>query len=101
MGFFLLLHGIIIIIHKGSPRILVWVAYPFSSRSSHPRNRTEVSPALQADSLPTELSGKPLITGSNGYALVVVCWLLIAVTSLVAEHGLQGVWASEVSVPRL
>ena len=24
--------------HKGSPRILEWVAYPFSSRSSWPRN---------------------------------------------------------------
>jgi len=24
--------------HKGSPRILEWVAYPFSSRSSQPRN---------------------------------------------------------------
>ena len=29
--------------HKGSPRILEWVAYPFSSRSSQPRNRTSVS----------------------------------------------------------
>ena len=29
--------------HKGSPRILEWVAYPFSSRSSWPRNRTRVS----------------------------------------------------------
>ena len=29
--------------HKGSPRILVWVAYPFSSGSSWPRNRTGVS----------------------------------------------------------
>ena len=53
--------------HKGSPRILEWVAYPFSRGSSQPRNRTGVSnpeielgsPALQADSLPTELSGKP------------------------------------------
>ena len=36
--------------HKGSPRILEWVAYPFSSGSSHPRNRTGV--------LLTELSGK-------------------------------------------
>ena len=26
--------------HKGSQRILEWVAYPFSSRSSQPRNRT-------------------------------------------------------------
>ena len=29
--------------HKGSPRILEWVAYPFSSRYSWPRNRTGVS----------------------------------------------------------
>ena len=28
---------------KGSPRILEWVAYPFSSRSSWPRNQTRVS----------------------------------------------------------
>ena len=26
--------------HKGSPRILEWVAYPFSSGSSRPRNQT-------------------------------------------------------------
>ena len=29
--------------HKGSPRILEWVAYLFSSRSSQPRNQTGVS----------------------------------------------------------
>ena len=40
--------------HKESPRVLQWVAYPCSRRSSWPRNRTRV-PALQADSLPTEL----------------------------------------------
>ena len=28
--------------HQGSPRILEWVAYPFSSGSSRPRNRTRV-----------------------------------------------------------
>ena len=28
---------------KGSPRILEWVAYPFSSRSSQPRNQIGVS----------------------------------------------------------
>ena len=37
--------------HKGSPRILEWVAYPFSRESSQPRHQTR-SPALQADSLP-------------------------------------------------
>ena len=35
-------------------RILEWVAFPFSRGSSQPR-----SPALQADSLPAELPGKP------------------------------------------
>ena len=29
--------------HQGSPRILEWGAYPFSSRSSQPRNWTKVS----------------------------------------------------------
>ena len=29
--------------HMGSPRVLEWVAYSFSSRSSWPRNRTGVS----------------------------------------------------------
>ena len=29
--------------HKGSPRILAWVAYPFSSRSSQPRNLSRIS----------------------------------------------------------
>ena len=29
--------------HQGSPRILEWVAYPFSSGSSWPRNQTGVS----------------------------------------------------------
>ena len=29
--------------HKGRPIILEWVAYPFSSRSSQPRNQTRVS----------------------------------------------------------
>ena len=29
--------------YKGSPRLLEWVAYPFSSGSSRPRNQTQVS----------------------------------------------------------
>ena len=37
-------------------RILEWVAIPFSRGSSQPR-----SPALQADSLPCEPPGKPII----------------------------------------
>ena len=29
--------------HQGSPRVLEWVAYPFSRKSSQPRNQTGVS----------------------------------------------------------
>ena len=59
-----IVHGII------QARILEWVAIPFSKGSSQQRDWTEPrsftlqvdslpSPALQADSLPAELSGKP------------------------------------------
>ena len=48
--------------HQGSPRILEWVAYPFSRGSSHNPGIEPDFPALQVDSLPTELSGKPLIS---------------------------------------
>ena len=41
-------HGIL------QARILEWVDFPFSRASSQPR-----TPALQADSLPSELPGKP------------------------------------------
>ena len=44
--------------HKGSPRMLEWVAYSFSSRSSWPRNWTRVS-CIVGRFLPTKLSGKP------------------------------------------
>ena len=40
--------------HKGSPRILEWVAYPFSGDLPDPGIELE-SPALQADSLLAEL----------------------------------------------
>ena len=41
-------------------RILEWLAFPFSRRSSQPR-----SPALQADSLPAEPQGKPELGYTN------------------------------------
>ena len=44
--------------HKGRPRTLEWVAYPFSSGSSQPKNWTR-SLVLQVDSWPTEVWGKP------------------------------------------
>ena len=45
-------HGIL------QARILEWVTFPFSRGSSQSGNKPS-SPALQADSLPPELSGKP------------------------------------------
>ena len=45
------------LIHKGRPRILERVAYPFSSGSSRPRNQCGVS--YMAGGFFTELSGKP------------------------------------------
>ena len=44
--------------HKGRPRILEWVAYPFSSHLPDPGIELGSS-VLQPDSLPMELSGKP------------------------------------------
>ena len=49
--------------HKGTPRILEWVAYPFSCASSQPRDRTGVS-CTAAEFLPTELSGKPRLVNN-------------------------------------
>ena len=45
-------HGIL------QARILEWAAFPFSGRSSQPRDKLR-SPALQANSLPAEPQGKP------------------------------------------
>ena len=42
-------HGIL------QARILEWVAFPFSRGFSQPRDWTQVSYILQADSLPAEL----------------------------------------------
>ena len=45
--------------HKGSLRTWEWVAYPFSVDLPDPGIKPG-SPALQVDSLPTELPGKPI-----------------------------------------
>ena len=45
--------------HKGSLRTREWVAYPFSVDLPDPGIKPG-SPALQVDSLPTELPGKPI-----------------------------------------
>ena len=40
--------------------------------------------------------GSPIVAVSGSYSLVAVLRLLVGVASLVAEHGLQGMWASVV-----
>ena len=69
-------------------RILEWVAIPFSKGSSRHRDWTWVCPILQADSLPSELPGKPnkLPKGYykdksscnrwplSGHGCVALCW---------------------------
>ena len=46
--------------YQETPRILEWVAYPFSRDFPNPGIKPG-SPALQVDSLPVELPGKPKI----------------------------------------
>ena len=46
--------------HKGSPRILEWVAYPFSGGSSRPRNWIRVS-CIASGFFTKELLGKPIM----------------------------------------
>ena len=58
--------------HQGIPKILEWVAYPFSRDLLDPGIELE-SPALQADSLPTELLEK--------------CFLYLKVSKNVAKGG--------------
>ena len=55
--------------HKGSPRILEWVAYPFSRGSSQPRDKPRSSTFL-ADSLPAEPPEKPKNTGMGSLPLL-------------------------------
>ena len=94
-------------------RILEWVAISSSEWSSQPRDRTHVSCvscvaggfftcwAIRKASLCVYLiyfwlhwifvaaCGLSLVAVSGGYSLVAVLGLLIAVASLVVEHGLQ------------
>ena len=83
--------------HKESPRILEQVAYPFSSGSSDP-GIERGSPALQADSLSTELPMKPKATLFVYIHLVPTQYissclktsLLCIVWQLYSPQGLQG-----------
>ena len=69
--------------HKGSPKILEWVAYPFSSGSSQPRDELG-SPALQEDSLPAsnEQWGRPQKRMEKQWSCSVVCDSAILCTAV-------------------
>ena len=56
-------HGIL------QARTLEWVAFPFSRRSSQPRDQPR-SPTLQVDFLPAEPQGKPKNTGVGNLSLL-------------------------------
>ena len=73
-------------------RILQWVAISFSRGSYRPRDQTHVSesPALQADSLPTEL----WVVKHTGWVSPTVGWgagVLIHQLQLIMDSGSQGV----------
>ena len=56
--------------HEGSPRILDWVVYPFSSGSSQPRNRTGVSWHCQQILYQLSYEGSPIYILKNIYFLI-------------------------------
>ena len=55
--------------HKGSPRILEWVAYPFSRESSQPRDQTQIS-HIEGRFFPSEPPGKPKNTAVGNLCLL-------------------------------
>ena len=74
--------------HKGSPRILEWVAYPFSSGTSWPRNWTRISCIAgrfftiwatreACASLGHLLSGKGSIKKCRVEVKIKKCWLIM------------------------
>ena len=64
--------------HKGSTRILEWVAYPFSGASFQPRNRTRVS-CTAGRFFANWVSGEPRLSPTSclmlGPAQPVFCWI--------------------------
>ena len=71
--------------HKGSPRILEWVAYPFSSRSSWPRNQTRVSC----------IAGRFFTNSAIRERVVIKIWCLVCISTF--PQG--GVLIKGVSLP--
>ena len=63
-------HGIL------QARIQEWVAFPFSRRSSQPREQTQVS-HIAGDPLPAEPQGQPKNTGVGSLSLSLLQWIFL------------------------
>ena len=81
--------------HMGSPRILKWVAIPSRGDLPDPGIKPG-SPALQEDSLPTELSGKrkpSLLKTINSYLVLILIYLQLyvrkSIKSLLKEKSID------------
>ena len=81
--------------HMGSPRILKWVAVPSWGHLPDPGIKPG-SPALQEDSLPTELSGKrkpSLLKTINSYLVLILIYLQLyvrkSIKSLLKEKSID------------
>ena len=76
--------------HQGSTTVLEWVACPFSRGNlAHPGIQAG-SPALQADSLPTEPPGKPWGWGDQGWETESSCQATGAALVCALEPGVGG-----------
>ena len=72
-------HGIL------QDKTLEWVAFPFSRGSSQPSNQTG-SRALQADSLSTELSGKPIYIFTYISIFFPIMFVVVLVFRMVRDY---------------
>ena len=87
--------------HKGSPRILEWVAYPFSSGSSWPRDQTGVF--LHCRQIPYQLSyeGSPDWINKMCYIQTQILFSLKKkkkfLTFMTTYTDLEGIMRSKVS----
>ena len=70
--------------HKGSPRILEWVCLSLLQGNLLNPGIEPGSPALQVDSLPTELSGKPIVIISTLKSLSAdsKIWVILVLISI-------------------
>ena len=81
--------------HKESSRILEWVAYPFSSGSSQPRNRTRVSCIACGFFTNCTIRKKTISLITSLGTSLVVQWLRLH-TSPVGGEGLSPGWGTKI-----